>query len=156
MWAKINMPIKQRFQSRKEYGMSEIVYTKSEIVVFDIGLEVGNRIRSRQAKFELNNFYGDDKTIKWYHSGIHTTEEDWNKSTYNKSTEDVCKIYGIPYRQENKPLIGIEPRKIWLEKRLEGIKDTIMRYLDANKSINLSWVKEYEYLILEIDKETMK
>jgi len=52
-----------------------------------------------------------------------------------------------------KPPIGIMPRELWLssrdEIRLKDIKETIVRYVNADKPIPDEWIEEYKYLIKE-------
>lgn len=43
--------------------------------------------------------------------------------------------------------LGIVPRKIHDSMRLEGLKATITRYLNANCEIDPEWVNEYNELI---------
>lgn len=50
-------------------------------------------------------------------------------------------------RETSKPPLGIVPRKIWEDKRLEEIKSAILRYIDSRHAIPLEWVEEYNELI---------
>lgn len=46
------------------------------------------------------------------------------------------------------PPLGIMPRHIWVEKRLNDIESAIKRYIEAEMPIPFDWVKEYIELVL--------
>ena len=50
------------------------------------------------------------------------------------------------------PPLGVMPRFIWDEKRLEDLKGAIGRYLAANKPIHIKWVEEYNELVERLGK----
>lgn len=52
----------------------------------------------------------------------------------------------------HKPPIGIMPRKLWLEQRLDDMESAIIRYIDHGMIINPKWIFEYNQLINEIEK----
>ncbi|GED35004.1 hypothetical protein P9G84_31905 [Brevibacillus centrosporus] len=45
-----------------------------------------------------------------------------------------------------KPPLGLMPRKIWEEKRLDEVVSAIARYLNVNRTIPREWVEEYNEL----------
>lgn len=47
---------------------------------------------------------------------------------------------------EEKPPLGLLPRNIWEINRLIDIKETIQRYIRANKPIPVDWIEEYNEL----------
>ena len=52
---------------------------------------------------------------------------------------------------KNKPPMGIIPRKIHRQLRIEDLKGAINRYTLQTKLIPFEWVEEYNELIEEID-----
>lgn len=40
--------------------------------------------------------------------------------------------------------IGVIPKKLWIEQRIEDLKQTIYRYLDANLPVPHAWYEELE------------
>lgn len=54
----------------------------------------------------------------------------------------------LPYP---KPPIGIQPERIWKEKRLAELQDTIKRYLETGLCISVDWVVEYNKLNEEMN-----
>lgn len=45
-----------------------------------------------------------------------------------------------------KPPIGLMPRQIWEEKRLDEVASAIARYRNVNRSVPREWVEEYNEL----------
>ena len=50
-----------------------------------------------------------------------------------------------------KPTIGLYPRKLFLEDRLNDINAAILRYIDANYLIPNEWVNEREQIIIFLE-----
>lgn len=42
-----------------------------------------------------------------------------------------------------KPPIGIMSKKLWQEKRIEELKEAILRYIDSNTKVPIEWIEEY-------------
>jgi len=51
-----------------------------------------------------------------------------------------------------KPPIGIMPKKMWDEIRMEGLADAINRYSEAKTSVPYEWVLEYTGLTNQYSK----
>jgi hypothetical protein len=51
-----------------------------------------------------------------------------------------------------KPLLGVMPRNIWEEKRLEELATAMERYLDANLKFPKEWLEEYMELMQKYAK----
>lgn len=62
-------------------------------------------------------------------------------------------IIGEPCKS-NKPPLGLIPADVFYrDKKIERFHDivyTITNYMNANKSINLDWIKEYNELLQEL------
>lgn len=54
----------------------------------------------------------------------------------------------------NKPPLGIMPKKLWQEERLERLKECIERHTNAYYPINEEWVKEYNDLLAGLKVES--
>ena len=54
--------------------------------------------------------------------------------------------------QKKAPPIGIEPRRFWLEKRLDALRSAIHRYRDAAIAVPHEWVDEAYDLFEELTK----
>lgn len=52
-----------------------------------------------------------------------------------------------------KPPIGLIPRNIFYEKRLEAIKSAMHRYIMASLKIPIEWIEEYNFLIMGIKQD---
>jgi hypothetical protein len=50
------------------------------------------------------------------------------------------------------PPIGIEPRRIWQEKRLQELQAAIQRYRDEKREPELEWIHEAYDLFVELTK----
>jgi len=48
--------------------------------------------------------------------------------------------------------IGLLPRYIWVEKRLEDVKNAIERYQEVDKKLPMEWILELLDLIQEVDR----
>ena len=90
----------------KEY---EVVYTKSDKVVLDIGLKDEDGVIARWSDHDYyckyTPRYGNAKANKWHHSGIFMSKRRWEKISLNTGTDEICNILGIPYyvkKKENK------------------------------------------------------
>jgi len=46
-----------------------------------------------------------------------------------------------------KPPLGLIPKKFFYEKRLQDIKEAILRYISDSKEIPEEWIKEYNSII---------
>ncbi len=49
-----------------------------------------------------------------------------------------------------KPPLGAIPKEIWDWKRVEHLKDTFYRFLNANKEIPNEWLEEYNDLVKKL------
>lgn len=47
----------------------------------------------------------------------------------------------------NKPPIGVIPRELWNERRIEDLKDAIDRHIRENQRIPVEWIREYNDLL---------
>ncbi|AAK79868.1 hypothetical protein BJV85_002090 [Clostridium acetobutylicum] len=52
-----------------------------------------------------------------------------------------------PKNVYRRPPTGLEPHTIWVGKRIQDIKEAMDRYTEANKSIPIEWVNEYNELL---------
>lgn len=83
--------------------IGEVVYTKSDVCVLDIGLvESTNPLRvcARCIYNEGDNksYYGNPSGSNWYGTGIYKTYNEWKDLTIDgKGTYVICNILGIPY-----------------------------------------------------------
>lgn len=60
--------------------------------------------------------------------------------------------YFYPVKEDNKkPPIGLMPRKLFIEGRIQDIKDAIQRYSESNKEIPTEWTEEYNDLIKQVN-----
>ena len=84
----------------------EVVYTKSDKVVLDIGLKDEDGIIARWCDHDYyckyTPRYGNVKPYKWYHSGIFMSKRRWEKISLNRGTDEICYILGIPYYVKKK------------------------------------------------------
>lgn len=93
-----------------EIHIGEVVYTKSDVCVLDIGLvERLNPLRvcARCNKFDgdSKSYYGNPSGSNWYGTGIYKTYDEWKDLTIDwivewegsKGTDEICNILGIPY-----------------------------------------------------------
>jgi len=46
------------------------------------------------------------------------------------------------------PPLGIMPRHIWIKERLDELESAIQRYIEADKSVPIEWIMEYNELVL--------
>ena len=46
-----------------------------------------------------------------------------------------------------KPPLGLTPKKIWQEERLEQVSAAVQRYYEAGLEIPLDWIVEYNELV---------
>ena len=93
-------------ENKNNFHVSEVVYTKSDKYVLDIGL-VENlnpfRVYARHSKYNEygRSYYGNSSVVNWYGTGIYKTYNEWEDLTMNggetRSTEEICNILGISY-----------------------------------------------------------
>lgn len=48
-----------------------------------------------------------------------------------------------------KPPLGLTPKYLWDEKRLNELQRVIADYYNANLQINVDWIEEYNELIIK-------
>lgn len=86
-----------------EIHIGEVVYTKSNVCVLDIGLvERLNplRVYARSSKYNIDGkaYYGNPSGSNWYGTRIYKTYNEWRDLTIDgKGTNEICNILGIPY-----------------------------------------------------------
>ena len=86
-----------------EIYVNEVVYTKSDVCVLDIGLvERLNPLRvcARSSKYNIDGkaYYGNPSGSNWYGTRIYKTYNKWKDLTIDgKGTNEICNILGIPY-----------------------------------------------------------
>ena len=51
-----------------------------------------------------------------------------------------------------KPPLGIIPKNIWKQQRMEDIREAVDRYLDANLRVPIEWIEEYNELLEDVIK----
>lgn len=49
--------------------------------------------------------------------------------------------------------LGIMPRSIWMEKRLQSLNEAICRYLVADEPVPVEWLSERNQLTRELKKD---
>lgn len=49
-----------------------------------------------------------------------------------------------------KPPIGIIPKKIWIEQRINEIRRAVNEYINAGMRVNVEWIEEYNQLLKEL------
>ena len=85
-----------------EIHIGEVVYTKSNVCVLDIGLveRLSHfRVYARCSKYHNNGklYYGNPRIDRWHGTGIYKTYDEWKDLTMGKGTNEICNILGIPY-----------------------------------------------------------
>ena len=82
----------------------EIVYTRSNKCVLDVGLNLGGGnsttyIMSRATTLRKGQrtLYGNSAKSFWYRTGVYVSEEEWNVVTMDRSAESICNYYRIKY-----------------------------------------------------------
>lgn len=85
-----------------EIHIGEVVYTKSNVCVLDIGLveRLSHfRVYARYSKYHNNGklYYGNPRIDRWHGTGIYKTYDEWKYLTMGKGTNEICNILGIPY-----------------------------------------------------------
>lgn len=81
----------------------EVVYTKSDKAVLDIGLKDEDGIIARWSDYcKYTPRYVNAKANKWHHSGIFMSKIRWKKISLNRGTDEICYILGIPYYVKKK------------------------------------------------------
>jgi hypothetical protein len=53
-------------------------------------------------------------------------------------------------RSVPKPPLGLIPKELWLQERLENIKRAIIRYAESEYSIPVEWIEERDELLEKI------
>lgn len=97
------------FRDRREAAptikIGEVVFTKSDVTVLDIGiikrinpLEIYARSTSLD-RFGIPCQYGGVEYCRWYGTGIVVSLDMWRNITKDASAEEVCKRMNIPYWQ---------------------------------------------------------
>lgn len=91
--------------NRTTAKIGEVVFTKSNVAVLDIGivkrlnpLEIYARSTSLD-RFGIPCQYGGAEYCRWYGTGIVIPVERWRLLTKDVSTEEVCRRLNIPYWQ---------------------------------------------------------
>jgi hypothetical protein len=56
-------------------------------------------------------------------------------------------------KMSERPPLGIMPRYIWNEKRLEDLRDAIYRYISAVRPVPAEWIEEYNELLQRTDRK---
>lgn len=91
--------------NRNTAKIGEVVFTKSDVSVLDIGivkrlnpLEIYTRSTSLD-RFGIPCQYGGAEYCRWYWTGIVVTLDMWRNITKDASAEDVCRRLNIPYWQ---------------------------------------------------------
>lgn len=91
--------------NRTTAKIGEVVFTKSNVAVLDIGivkrlnpLEIYARSTSLD-RFGIPCQYGGAEYCRWYGTGIVIHVERWRLLTKDVSTEEVCRRLNIPYWQ---------------------------------------------------------
>lgn len=91
--------------NRNTAKIGEVVFTKSNVAVLDIGivkrlnpLEIYARSTSLD-RFGIPCQYGGAEYCRWYGTGIVIPVERWRLLTKDVSTEEVCRRLNIPYWQ---------------------------------------------------------
>ena len=94
----------------------EVVCTKNYL---DVGLLVERdgtkpkKILSRNSTHGLGSYYGGVEKIKWIHTSVFLSKDEWNKITLDKPTDQILyelnikKIYLQKYRHEDNYLVSI-------------------------------------------------
>lgn len=85
-----------------EIHIGEVVYTKTDVCVLDIGLVEKLsplRVYARCSKYNKDgkSYYGNPSGCDWYGTGIYKTYNEWKNLTIGKGTNEICNILGIPY-----------------------------------------------------------
>ena len=91
--------------NRNAAKIGEVVFTKSDVTVLDIGiikrinpLEIYARSTSLD-RFGIPCQYGGGEYCRWYGTGIVVSLDMWRNITKDASAEEVCKRMNIPYWQ---------------------------------------------------------
>lgn len=91
--------------NRNTAKIGEVVFTKSDVTVLDIGiikrinpLEIYARSTSLD-RFGIPCQYGGVEYCRWYGTGIVVSLDMWRNITKDASAEEVCKRMNIPYWQ---------------------------------------------------------
>lgn len=50
----------------------------------------------------------------------------------------------------NRPLLGITPRHIWIERRLEEVREAIGKRVHGSWPVPVEWIEEYNELIKSV------
>lgn len=59
---------------------------------------------------------------------------------------DACRFATDAATQKERPPIGLYPRFLYDEKRLDDVTQAILRYIDAHKVVPAEWWEEYNEL----------
>lgn len=62
-------------------------------------------------------------------------------------SEQVYASHKCPALRNERPPIGIMPRYIWEEKRIDDIREAINRYSEKALPIPSQWIEEYNDLV---------
>ena len=102
----------------------------------------------------------DDNDINWCISRYlcKMTECRSNKDPFDQHMQDildgmkirVCKHQDGSYTYDKfpeKPPVGLTPKQIYFDKRLEDVVEAINRYIFARKKVPVDWINEYNDLL---------
>lgn len=142
----------------------EVVCTESYL---DVGLLVETevskpkKILSRNSTYASGNEYGGIRTVKWVHTGVFLSEEEWNKTTLDKPTSQILHELNIKISKERECMVTMKKEKQYFEcvfidgtkedfeKLCTEVDDNWNNYKDmvAFKAINH---ETGEYIVLQI------
>jgi hypothetical protein len=91
-------------------------------------------------------------TNNWYklHSKFEVEESKYNPNCY--IVTNGKDLGSVIFQSDceviiEKPPLGLIPKHVHQEIRLNNIKEAIQRYMETNKTIDIRWVEEYNELI---------
>ena len=61
-----------------------------------------------------------------------------------------------PNRNIEEPPLGLMPKYVWMDKRIQAIKEAIQRFMEREKQIPIKWVTEYNDLLKDREEELWK
>ena len=95
---------------------------KSEKVVLDIGLKDEYGIIAKWNDYcnDTPRYYENIKADKWHHSGIYISKEYWEEVSWNRGTDKICHLLGIPYSVEKKEKKNYMKEVLNVYRRLRG------------------------------------
>lgn len=69
--------------------------------------------------------------------------------------EAMNELVDIPPGHTVKPVLGLMPRRLWLERRLRDVCEACLRSLEADKLPPLAWWDEAQMVASDIEMEAM-